>query len=379
MSATNKFVPTATNFISLFIFGPIFFVIILLYFLIFAILDLITWPFKNKLKISQSQKELNGISIIIPTWNKKEMVINCLKILDKVLMKEVKIPVEILVVENGSTDDSLEALKNLQLQTTLRVLPQKENLGFAKAINLAAKKAQYNYLYLMNNDMETQLGTFSEIIKLAQELLNKNKNFFGLASQVFFFDPNQRREESGKTYSAPNFGFIKIAHCTDTLNLQKNSYTLYPGGGSSLINKAIFQKLGGYDDHTYKPLYCEDLDLGFNAWQFDWPSYFCAQSKIIHHHRSSTKNLKYDPDFIIQKNFLAFIWKNYNNFVDDCRHLFLYPLMMFRYTKYRFYFTALLPNLINIFWQRLKLLPYKKIHKNAAIIDFIDFEIKHEA
>ncbi|MDO5561890.1 MAG: glycosyltransferase family 2 protein [bacterium] len=378
MPSTNKFHPTVENFLSLFLFGPIFFILFAIYFLFFAIASFLIYPFQRKLKINKNEKKLNGISIIIPTWNKKAMILNCLKILDKVLVDEVKIPIEILVVENGSDDGSLEALENLQLQTPLQVLPQKENLGFARAINLAAQKAQYNYLYLMNNDMEVQKGTFSELIKLAQDLLGQNKVFFGLASQVFFFDPKKKREESGKTYSAPNFGFIKIAHMLDQLNLGKNSYTLYPGGGSSLINKAAFQKLGGYDYQSYKPLYVEDLDLGFNAWQFGFPSYFCANSQIIHHHRSSTKNSNYNPDFIIQKNFLAFIWKNFASFSDNCRHLFFYPLMMFRYTKYRHYLEALLPNLGQIFYQRLKLLPFKRIYKNKDIINFVNFEIKNE-
>lgn len=378
MPSTNKFRPTAENFLSFFLFGSIFFILFTIYFLFFAIISFLMYPFQRKLRIKKDEKKLDGISIIIPTWNKKEMILNCLKILDKVLISEVKIPVEILVVENDSNDGSLEALENLQLQTPLQVLPQKENLGFARAINLAVKKAQYNYLYFMNNDMEVQRGTFSELIKLAQSLLNQNKIFFGLASQVFFFDPKKKREESGKTYSAPNFGFIKIAHMTDQLNLEKNSYTLYPGGGSSLINKAIFQKLGGYDYRSYKPLYVEDLDLAFNAWQFGFPSYFCANSKIVHYHRSSTKSLNYDPDFIIQKNFLAFIWKNFANFSDNCRHLLFYPLMMFRYTKYRNYLTSLLPNLGQIFYQRLRLLPFKKIYKNKDIISFVDFEITNE-
>ncbi|MDR0463052.1 MAG: glycosyltransferase, partial [Pseudomonadales bacterium] len=59
-------------------------------------------------------QKLDGISIIIPTWNKKDLIVNCLLILDKVLTTTVKLPMEIIVVENGSSDGSLEALQKLK-------------------------------------------------------------------------------------------------------------------------------------------------------------------------------------------------------------------------------------------------------------------------
>ncbi len=374
----KKFKINQKNLASLFIFGPLFFIFIGIYYLFVKIINFISFPFQKNIVISKNKTKLNGISIIIPTWNKKELIISCLLLLDKILIKEVSIPIEIIVIENGSTDGSLQALYSLKLKNELIILAQKENLGFARAINLAASQSKYNYIYLMNNDMEVQKNTFAALIDSAQLYLKKGKIFFGLASQIFFHDIRKRREESGKTYLAPNAGFIKVAHVINDFNLQQNSLTMYPGGGSSLINKNIFLTLGGYDWHTYRPLYGEDLDLGYLAWRFGFPSYFCTNSHIVHHHRSSSKQISINPDDIMYKNFLAFMWKNFIASSNIFRHLFAYPFMMFISIRYRQYFLQLLPILPSIFWQRIKLSCYHSVYSDKQLLDFINFEINYE-
>jgi len=139
--------------------------------------------------ITKTKNNIKGISFIIPTWNKKDMVINCVKFLDKYLSTEyIKIPKEIIVVENGSIDGTYESLIKIKTKISLIILKQNSNIGFARAINLATNRAKYNYLYLINNDIEVQSGFFKNIIDTANSLLEKNINFFGISSQIFFFD-----------------------------------------------------------------------------------------------------------------------------------------------------------------------------------------------
>jgi len=322
------------------------------------------------------ETDLNGVSFIIPTWNKKDMVITCIKLLDKYLSIECpKIPKEIIVIENNSNDGSYEALLKLKTKISLNILKQKTNLGFAKAVNLANKKAKYNYLYLINNDMEVQSGFFKNIIDLVNDLLGKKINFFGISSQIFFFDSTIKRVESGKTYTDFKNGKLLVGHELNSQKLKNTSLTAYCGGGSSLINKSIFNLLSGFDDSVYIPMYCEDLDLGFIAWEKGYPSFFCPNSHIIHHHRSSSKFLSVSPDYYIHKNFLSFCLKNLNIFLLLQLFIF-YPLYIIFKKDYWKYLVDNFKNISNIIGSRNKLHKIIDIYKDTEIIKFNDFETK---
>ena len=359
------------------IFILIYFFITLLFFSVFKLFYLITFIFRKKLAINKDKTVINGISFIIPTWNKKDMVIDCIKNLDLISSVECSdIPKEIIVIDNGSIDETFEALLKLNIKTPLVPIRSNVNLGFAKGINLGASGAKYNYVYLMNNDMIPKTGLISEIVNFAQSLLKKNKPFFGLSSQIFFYDPKKRREESGKNYYHPDFGYLYLSHCVDNNNLQAPSITGYPGGGSSLINKDLFLKLGGYDKDLYLPLYDEDLDLGFIAWKLGFPSYFVPSSQIIHHHRSSSKKLKQDPNYFMYKNWLTFVLKNY----DSCRlilsHIFFYPLRMLKEQRFVGYAWENTKIIHKILYKKIALSGYRRIYKDSELIDFPKFEFK---
>jgi len=334
---------------------------------------------KTELKYLEDKFNIDGVTFIIPTWNKEEMVVNCVNNLIEKLEKEYKnIPKEIIVVDNGSMDNTTKSIKNIKSTIPINVISLKKNIGFGPAINLATEKSKYNYVYLLNNDMFPQDGFFSEIINFANNLIKNKKPFFGLSSQIFFYDKTKRREESGKTYITPKFGFINVAHCVNESNLKDNSITAYPGGGSSLINKYIFKEIGYYDYKSYTPLYCEDLDSGFVTWKIGFPSYYVANSHVIHHHRSSSKQLSIDPDFIMHKNWLTFILKNINNKSIYIKQIFSYSLLCVLDKKYREYANEVFKNKNSILISKLFLAKFKNKYNEKDLINFIDFETKHE-
>lgn len=353
----------------------VYFILISIFFMVSSTIKFIYSFFSKKISIKNNKKNIDGVSFIIPTWNKKKLVINCVKLLDLYLSQEKpNIKKEIIVIENGSIDGSFKALSNLKTKIPLVILKKETNIGFARAINLGLKHSQYNYVYLINNDMEVQKNFFNSIIDTAQNLLNQKRDFFGISSQIFFFDPNKRREESGKTYSLPNTGFISIAHHIQKEALKELSLTLYPGGGSSLINKHYFEEIGGYDYKSYTPLYCEDLDAGFITWKLGLPSYFDPNSKVIHHHRSSSVNLIQDPSYFMYKNWLVLILKNFDSPKNILSHLFIYPFKIIFSNSHAKYATEAIKNLKNIFISKIKLYKYTIINSDKILINFPKFK-----
>lgn len=359
-------------------FALFYFLFFLLFFLVVKIIGLFLIPFRKELLLSPKQTVLDGVSFIIPTWNQKQMVTKCVILLDHILsLEKNNLPKEIIIIDNGSIDHTYQKLIKLKTDTKLIILKQKTNLGFALGVNKGVEKASYNYVYLLNNDMEPQADFFENLINYAQQLIIKNKPFFGITSQVFFFDKTKRREESGKTYIQYSDGFITVAHVVDKLLLSFPSVTAYCGGGSSLINKHLFGFLGNFDHKTYVPMYCEDLDSGFNAWRLGYPSYFLPSSKLLHHHQSSSKNLPQKPDYYINKNFLAFLLKNINSTSLIVDHLVLYSLKVISSPKYFSYALDNIKNIHHVFKSRIKLSIKNSKISDKKLLNSINFELEN--
>lgn len=328
--------------------------------------------------INVRNNEIKGVTFIIPTWNKKDLVVSCVSLLDKCLSVEcLGLSKEIIVVDNGSTDNSYQALLKLKTKTPLRVIKLDNNLGFARAVNLAVKDAKYNYVYLLNNDMEVQPGFFKEIIGAADTLLKNSINFFALSSQIFFHDSSTPRVESGKTWTSFKHGKLLVGHELDPQKLKGLSLTAYAGGGSSLVSVDLFNRLGGFDHSVYTPMYGEDLDLGFVAWKKGYPSFFCPNSHVIHHHRSSSKLLPVSPDYYLHKNFLSFCLKNLNSFTLKFQIFLFYPFYLVFKKDYWRYLLDNLKNYQNIVKSKKKLNNIQDIFSDIELINFTNFEIKY--
>lgn len=357
----------------------IYILLITCFYLIYKLLYIITFPFAKSLQIPPSQSKIDGVSFIIPTWNKAQMVAECVNKLVQILEKEYpKLKKEIIVVNNGSTDNTINSIESIKSFIPISLVNLPKNLGFAPAINTGCQNAKYNYVYLMNNDMIPKPKFFSSIISFAKLQIKQKQKFFGIASQIFFFDKTKRREESGKTYIYPYFGIIRAAHIINHQNLSEPSITCYPGGGSSFINKYLYNKLGGYDYQTYRPMYCEDLDLGFLAWHFGYPSYFMPQSQIIHHHRSSSNKITTDPSNYLFKNYIAFTLKNISSFTLFVNHIISFPLYTLINKKHFIYMLEIIPILPSILASKIKLLKYKTKISDSKLFNFNNFEINND-
>ena len=96
------------------------------------------------------------LSIIILSYNTKDLTINCLNSIVEQYKQELdKDRFEIIVVDNASSDDSLAAILRLKSKiSNLKLIESKENLGFSKGCNLGAENAKGEYLLFLNSDTE---------------------------------------------------------------------------------------------------------------------------------------------------------------------------------------------------------------------------------
>lgn len=249
----------------------------------------------------ETRPDNSAASVVIPNWNGRELLE---KYLPSVITAMSGNPRnEIIVVDNGSTDGSIDYLRSAF--PSVRVVALPVNLGFGGGSNRGFQDASNDIVILLNSDMRVAPN-------FLQPLLDgfTDDKVFAVACQIFFTDPARTREETGLTQGWWSQGALRVRHYDDS-QVDGLFPCFYAGGGSSAFDRRKFLELGGFD-HLLRPFYLEDTDLGYLAWKRGWKVLYQPGSKVWHEHRGTigrTFSRTY-IDGIIGKNFLLFCWKN---------------------------------------------------------------------
>lgn len=231
------------------------------------------------------------ISIIIPTFKNKDLLIKNLK-------HNIKFfdGCEIIVVNddpNQSLKDELSEFKNI------RLIENKTNLGFGETANLGVSQAKGSYVFLLNNDVLLQNNNFKQTIKLFE------------GNPKLFVVTFAQKEKNGEIV-----GRNKIFWSRGLLMHKKNEsiksgINAWGEGGCSIFDKQKFLQLGGFDE-LYSPFYWEDIDLSYRAWKAGYQVYFSSEVIVDHQHQSTIG--KYFEEKAIKKiayrNQFIFMFKN---------------------------------------------------------------------
>jgi len=228
---------------------------------------------------------------------------------------------EVLVVDNGSRDGSVEFLQ--RNFPDVRVVALDQNYGFSKGNNRGLEYVRSDVVVFLNNDMAVD----SEFL---QPLLEPfaNSDVFAVASQVFFSEMNRRREETGKTRGEFDRGFFRFWHDDVVLEDEQRppQPVFWAGGGSCAMDVRKLRSLGGFDS-LYHPFYVEDVDVSYQGWKRGWRCLFAARSHVVHKHRGTSRPKFGDEyvDMTTRRNQFLFVWKNVTDASLTMRHLINLP------------------------------------------------------
>jgi GT2 family glycosyltransferase len=238
-------------------------------------------------------------------WDGKHLLAECLPAVIEAV-KHDHFEHDILVVDNGSTDGSVEYVR--ASFPCVQILPLDRNYGFIGGNNRGVAAVGTDTVVLLNNDMIVAPDFLTPLLDGFSD-----PSVFAVTSQVFFADPSRRREETGKTRARFERGFFYLWHddMRDGDEASESMAVFWAGGGSCAIDRRKYLKLGGFDS-LYRPFYLEDTDISYQAWRRGWKCLMAPSSRVIHKHRSTTKS-KFGQDFVentIRKNQYLFVWKN---------------------------------------------------------------------
>jgi len=259
-------------------------------------------------------------TVQILNWNGKDLLRGCLQ---SVLgaIEEAGGEHRVLVVDNGSTDGSVALVRSEFPQVELLALDR--NYGFVEGNNRAVERVRTGIVVFLNNDMIVDRGFLAPLLDGFTDPC-----VFAVTSQIFFSDPQRRREETGKTRATFNRGFLEVWH--DEIDAADEERGMIPvfwaGGGSCAFDRQKYLQLGGLDG-VYAPLYVEDTDISYRAWKRGWKCLLAPGSRVVHKHRA-TSSRRFTHRFVdntIRRNLYLFIWKNIRDLRMLAEHILNLP------------------------------------------------------
>lgn len=253
--------------------------------------------------MNNSLKEF-GISIVIPNWNGLHLLKQSLDPLLKAT-KHFEGKSEIIVIDNGSQDRSVDVLKDYYPE--VKLIAYETNTGFGHACNSGAQIAQYESILFLNNDIYVPHDFLSQ---LAQAFL-EHPDCFSVSPQTNYWRGKELTNEVFSSYI--NFRFNQdgeiIQHwgVNNLTNLSnRDEPTIYGTGAALLVDKRKFFELGSFDP-IFGLAYWEDVALCLNAWGKGWKSYYTNRTVAWHKISASAEQAPNDfKENLVILNYVIF-------------------------------------------------------------------------
>ena len=209
-----------------------------------------------------------AISIVIPTWNRCGLLFECLHSLDCQTFRDF----EIIVVEDGGTDDTVALLRSRRPE--VRLVERTANGGFARAANDGILLARGEYIFLLNNDMTLHPDCLALLIAQAR------RSGMDMLSPLVLWRDNpetvyaagDRIRRSGRPESI-GFRMPRAA-----LAIQEEVFGVSAGAG--LYHRRVFDVVGMLDERFVA--YFEDSDLSLRARLAGFRAGLCAKAVALH-------------------------------------------------------------------------------------------------
>lgn len=258
------------------------------------------------------------VSVVVVNWNGEDVIPGCLTSLAAQDFGDF----ELIVVDNGSTDHSLEILNSSPLP--IRLIRNTENKGFCGANNQGIDLAQGKFIALLNNDAEADAGWLSALVRAIER---DDGPLCGMvASKILLFEDRKRIDKVGHLIYPDGQNRGRGSGEIDSGQYDEFGETLWPDGCAALYSAEMLRQIGGFDEDFFA--YADDADLGFRGRIAGWRAVY--EPKAVVYHRGGATLGRYSAKrlFLIERNRIWLVAK-------------LFPLRMWPLTPYYFLRRAL--------------------------------------
>jgi GT2 family glycosyltransferase len=241
------------------------------------------------------------ISVIVVTWNRRDLLRACLES----LARQTHSSFEVIVVDNGSDDGSADLVQNLAASypVPLRLIANSANRGFCAANNQGFAASQSELVALLNNDAEAGPGwleALESVIRLYDDvgmaaskiLVWENPEIVDKCGHLIYPDGQNRGRGSGQL---------------DRGQFDRVEEVLWPDGCAAMYRRAMLEDVGFFDEEFFA--YADDAELGLRGRIAGWRCFYAPQA-VVRHHRGATLGIGSARRLtLIERNRVLLVWK----------------------------------------------------------------------
>ena len=260
------------------------------------------------------------VTVVIPNYNGLRFMEDCFTALDLQVYRHFKV----LVVDNGSTDGSVEWLKARGVPTIFL----EKNTGFSGAVNVGIKAADTPYVILLNNDTEPEPDYVGELVRA----IGRSERIFSVSPKMVQMFNRELMDDAGDMYCVLGWAFQRgVGRSARKYNRACRVFSACAGAG--IYRKCVFEEIGYFDEMHFA--YLEDMDVGYRAKLAGYDNVYCPDA-VVYHVGSGTSGSKYN-EFKVRLAARNNVYLNYKNMPDWQLALNAVPLAVGISVKYGFF------------------------------------------
>jgi len=231
------------------------------------------------------------LSVIILNYNVRYFLEQCVVSVQKAL---TNLDAEIIVVDNNSSDDSCEMMK--QLFPQIKLIENPVNVGFPKGNNIAVAEAKGEYICILNPDTVVAEDTFEKILNFCHsELVSESS--LGIIGCKLIDGTGNFLPESKRGVPTPWVAFTKIFGLYKFSNSFGKYYAQHLTenqsgkvdilvGAFMVMQRDLYLQVGGFDENCF--MYSDDIDLSYMIQKLGKENFYFHETSVIHYKGEST-------------------------------------------------------------------------------------------
>ncbi|HVH66132.1 MAG TPA: glycosyltransferase family 2 protein [Candidatus Acidoferrum sp.] len=242
-----------------------------------------------------------SVAVVVLNWNGRHHLEACLASLQA---QTYAGPRQVVVMDNGSTDGSADFVRSRF--PDVRLIRSEENLGFAGGNNYAVARLDHDVIAFLNNDTRADPRWLEELLVV----LTGAPDVAAAAGKILSWDGKRIDFVAGGA-TLTGFG-LQLGWGEMASEYDSERDILVPCGGSMVIWREVFDKVGRFDDDYF--LFYEDVDLGWRLWLAGYRVRSAPKSVVYHKHHGDIRRIDDQRKAVLyDRNPLYTIFKNYDD------------------------------------------------------------------